>query len=201
MSAHENEKMPDRAEQEPMDDLLALDRKLTLQAANERIAGGMYARIARTHAERRLAVTRHWQLGLAAATAACLTLVMVWHATPARNGKDVSPGGSHGAPTASVLPYQSPVDGQPAITRIPVKSRVRAASPARSVMARQIAPRQATFPMKVIPTEQERLLMQLAAQQPKQLLATAEAMADMRDRDDKERIDFDHWVHQKGGTQ
>jgi hypothetical protein len=69
------------------------------------------------------------------------------------------------------------------------------------MMARQIVPRLATFPMNITPTEQERLLMQLAAQQPEQLLAAAQAMADMRARDEKEKIDFDHWVHPKGGTQ
>jgi hypothetical protein len=201
VSNREDKNVLDSTESEPIDGLLALDRKAVLEAANERIAGGMYARIAQAQAECRLVAADRWRWALAAAAAACVALVVVWYATPARNAKDIFPGGSHGAPTSSVSPYQSRVAGQLAITRIPVKSRVRAAAPARSMMARQIVPRQATFPMKVVPTEQERLLMQLAAQQPKQLLAVAEAMADMRDRDDKERIDFEHWVHQKGGTQ
>jgi hypothetical protein len=67
-------------------------------------------------------------------------------------------------------------------------------------MAKEIAPRNATFPMKVAPTEQETLLMQLASRQPKDLLEVAKAIADMKDREARERHDFDQWV-QKGETQ
>ena len=72
MSAREDDNMQDRTQHEPIDDLLGLDRQLTLRAANERIAGGMYARISRAHAERRLVRAGRWRWALAGAAAACL---------------------------------------------------------------------------------------------------------------------------------
>jgi hypothetical protein len=208
MSAREDEDMQDRGEQEPIDDLLvedllALDRELLLRAANQQIARGMYARIARAHAERRPVTAARWRWGLAVAAAACLALPAVWFAMPAKHvkeAKDVNPGNPPGHETISLAPVPGRVDVQPTVTIRPGKKLARSAPRAYSVMAREIAPRQATFPLNVAPTEQEVLLMQLASHQPKELLAVAKAIAEMKDRDDRERHDFDQWV-QKGETQ
>lgn len=200
MSARDDENMEDRTEREPIDDLLALDRRLTLRAANERIAGGMYARIARAHAEGRLVRAGRWRWALTGAAAACLTLAVIWFAKPAKDGREVRSGNPQGPETISTAPVSRRVDVQPTATRAPGKKLSRSVPRARPVMAQEIAPRQAMFPLNVAPTEQEILLMRLASRQPKELLAVAETIADMKDRDDRERHDFEQWV-QKGEKQ
>lgn len=184
----------------PIDDLLALDRKSIAGAANERIAGGMYARIARAHAERKLVVAGRWGWGLAAAATACLALAVIWFAEPARNGRGTNSGNPQRPQTVSAAPVPGRMDPRPAAKSAPGKKLARSAPRAHSVVAQEIAPRRARFPSNVAPTEQEVLLMQLASHHPNQLLAVAEAIADMRNREEKERQDFDQWV-QKGGTQ
>ena len=72
----------DRTDPEGIDDLLAQDRDLLARAADERIAGGMYARIAHAHAERKVAAGWRWQWQLAIASLACAVLVAVWFALP-----------------------------------------------------------------------------------------------------------------------
>jgi hypothetical protein len=207
MSARKDNDMQDRAEQEPIDDLLvddllALDRESVLRTANQQIATGMYARIARAHAERGRIMVRSWRFGLAAAAATCLVLTAVWFAIPAKHvkeAKDAKPGNPPGPETISVTPVPRRVDVQRAVTIAPVKTPARSAPQAHLAMG-EVVPRQATFPLNVAPTEQEVLLMQLASRQPKELLAVAEAIADMKDREDRARHDFDQWV-QKGETQ
>ncbi len=183
---------------EPIDDLLAMDRKSIAGAANQRIAGGMYARIARARAERSSVTARNWQWQLAIVSLACAVLVAAWFTLPKRNVPREVPQSAH---LPAVAPDNAPMAELPPARRAPGRSPARSVPSFHPMAARAELPRQATFPINVAPTEQERLLLRLASQHPKQLLAMAEAMAATRDQEEAERQEFDQWLKHRGGSQ
>lgn len=195
MPVHNDDNPLDRTDPEGIDDLLAQDRDLMARAADERIAGGMYARIARAHAERKLAVGFKWQWQLVIASLACAVLVAVWFALPKKNVREAPPS----AQVPAVAPARAQVAAQPPIKKTPARRLV----PTRfhPVASQAELPRQAIFPINVAPTEQERLLSQLAARSPQQLRLVAEAMAEQKNRDERGKQEFDQWLQQRGGSQ
>jgi hypothetical protein len=186
----------DRTDPEGIDDLLAQDRDLLARAADERIAGGMYARIAHAHAERKLAAGWKWQWQLVIASLACAVLVAVWFALPKKSVREAPPS----AQVPAVTPARVQVAAQPPIKKTPARSLVPAAR-FHPVAAQAALPRQAIFPINVAPTEQERLLSQLAARSPQELRLVAEAMAEQKNQDERAKQEFDQWLQQRGGSQ
>lgn len=183
---------------EPVDDLLALDRKVITGAANERIAGGMYARIARDHAELGSATARTWQRPLVIASLACAAVVVLWFMVPKKNVQRDTPRSAQLPVVARGNTHDAALPSTP---RAPRRSPVHSGPRFHPVAARAELPRPATFPVNVIPTEQERLLSRVASQHPEELLAMAQAMAATRNREEAEKREFDQWLQEKGGGQ
>lgn len=197
MPAHDDEDMLDHTERDRIDDLLAQDRQGMLRAANARIAGGMYVRIARTHAERNSVVASRWQWQILVVAVASAVLAAVWITMPRRSAL---PAASPSAQLPLVAPSRAPIAEQS-----PVRTRVRRVAPlpsgTRLLVARSTVPRQPTFPMNVAPTEQELLLMQVASRSAQEQQAIAEAIADAKSQGDKQTQEFDQWLQQRGGKQ
>jgi len=194
MSVGDDKNMMDRADQE-FDDLLAQDRNRIAGVASERIASGMLERIAHAHAVNPPIAAWKWQRRLVLGAIGCVTLVAVWFAIPRKIAPPQVPSSAH-LPVLSPSPAQSVP--QP-VKRALVKNVV--GSPGSHFRtARTEVPRQATFPINVAATEQERLLMRLAAQHPEQLLALAEAMDTERSQEEKQKQEFEQWLQQRGGN-
>ena len=192
MSVPDNENRIAGSSEQWLDDLLAQDREQVRRATDERITGGMYRRIVRARAEcgNSAAWARRWaSMGAVVA----VMVLMIWIAMPRRREP---------LPTTGVLrPIPHPITGGPIQTPVAIGG-ARQAGP-RSVRARipahpapNVAPRRAIFPSSIVPTGEERLLMELASNHPEQLQAVVEATANMDKQEKEHRQAFEEWLQQ-----
>lgn len=191
MPGRDDDNLFESGEHREIYDLLAQDRRQILRTANERIASGMYERIARAHVERKFGTAwrPQWQLGMAAVVLGVLT--MIWIALP-KKSSPASPTQSTQAPARNAHFTMAPTN------KVAVRRPAHVSTRRPFVVAHETVPRRATFPINVAATEEERLLMQLASQNPKQLQAMSEAMAASQARAEAEKQEFDHWLQQRG---
>jgi hypothetical protein len=192
MSVPDNENRIAGSSEQWLDDLLAQDREQVRRATDERITGGMYRRIVRARAEygHSAAWARRWAtMGAVVA----VMVLMIWIAMPRRREP---------LPATGVLrPMPHPITGGRIQTPVAIGG-ARQAGP-RSVRARvpahpaaNVAPRRAIFPSSIVPTGEERLLMELASNHPEQLQAVVEATANMDKQEKEHRQAFEEWLQQ-----
>ncbi len=194
------------------DDLLAKDRQVVREAAERQIAGGMYRRIAEAH---RIEMDKdkaqfRWLVLAFGAVVTVVLLMGLWI------GGSLKPPFLEPVATGSsdreVKPQATLQPANPAIpnsgTRAAAASPLKKDAPLRSVRLHSLqsakvkpssAPRLATFPSNVAPTEQERFLLQAAISDPEELVAIAKLDEQHKKEMEEQREAFEKWIRDGQG--
>jgi hypothetical protein len=187
-----------------VEDVLARDRRAIRSAATERVAGGMYSRIAQAVKKDGNASTFQCRWAVVYVGLTALLITAFWIGI----SHNSLPPDSH-ATVQSIPAVPAPAtiksDLARAGTSSPVLKRMqpRAAAfrPLTRRPAQQPAPRQAVFPIEVAPNEQERIMMQIARNHPEQLKVIAQQFADDSSQLEDQRREFEEWLKkEEGGT-
>jgi len=176
------------AREQWLDDLLTADREHLQRTAEDRIAGGMYPRILQAGAGREHGLAKLWRWGLISAAAAVIML-MIWLKLPQKahpSTEVASPPGPGPTPAALIITRAAGSHAAP-----PRPKLMRLKTSAQAI--RNFAPKPAVFPSNIVPTEEERLLLQLANGHPEQLKELSEAISEMDKREKERRQAFEKW--------
>jgi len=180
-----------------IEDLLAADREHLRKMAEERIASGMFARVAEAH---RRQGRRKDVLGLAfrGALAAAVMAAALWIGWP---DKSPSPEIAKDVPQKVVGPSTPSAQTSAKSVRPAAQTHPRPGTPL--IAAPSVTPRQPMFPGNTEPTEQERLMMALArsdlTREDKQLPEIAKAISVQVAQEKGQRQAFEKWL-QEGGA-
>jgi len=178
------------------EDFLAGDQAHLRKVAEERIASGMFARVAMAHRQQG---RRTDALGLAlrGALAAAVVAVALWIGWP---HKSSSPEIAKDVPR-KVVGLSAPA-AQTMTKSVRPAARTHPQPKTPRIAARRVTPRQSVFPGNTEPTEQERLMMALArsdlTREDKQLPEIAKAISVQVAQEKGQRQAFEKWL-QEGG--
>lgn len=191
MRAPDNENKARDAREQWLDNLLTGDREHVQRITEERITAGMYARIVRAGAGRPYHLAPLWRWALISAGAAMIVLVILIERpqTTRPSPAGISPSLTRPATEGSSTMRAGNKGATPPRPRL--VGRKTAAQPTRNLV-----PKQAVFPSDIAPTEEERLLVQLASSHPEQLQQVAQAIVDMDKREKERRQAFEKWLQQ-----
>jgi hypothetical protein len=197
-------------ESQQIDDLLALNREAVRRAATDRIVAGMYQRVTQAvlanAAEHRQG--RRW--GLVYAGMAVLLVAALWIGLAHRSSRSAADlaartvaktgAGELSAPGASASMKREAEAVPGRAVGLP-RSRAKIARVAPTAKpAPGVIPELDIFPAVVAPTEQERLLMQIARSHPEQLVEIAQQVADEAQKAQERRRAFEQWIKEGGGS-
>jgi hypothetical protein len=201
MSVHGSENDPEtnsKLDHRSLDDLLAHDREIVRRATAQRIAGGMYGRIAQAAREAIPRQTFPWQWKLAAAVLPLLLIAGIWTALSRKSETRVSNATVH----SNINSASNHVTNTPPATasvRKPERPRPRkTVIPVRAYHVAQLAPRQAVFPSNTGLSAEERLLLQLAQNHGEELQLIAKNFADDSKQLQEQRRAFEEWLKEGG---
>jgi hypothetical protein len=198
-------------ESQQIDDLLALNREAVRRAATDRIAAGMYQRVTQAvladGAERQQG--RRW--GLVYAGTSSLLVVALWiglaHRS-SRSGPDLAARTVAKTGVGAPLAPSAGASMKPEVQAVPRRGAMRLPHSRPNIARARVTakpvpgavPELVVFPAVVAPTEQERLLMQIARSHPEQLVEIAQQVADEAQEVQERRRAFEKWIKDGGGS-
>lgn len=180
-----------------LEDLLADDRVHLRQMTEERVASGMFDRVAGNYRRRnRSLVVFRLAVAIALAAAGMIAVLRI-----DRQHKPLPPeAAKNGRREMEVQKTPAPRTS-PMVVRSP--KSVRRQPGASSVAAHRVMPRQPVFPGNSEPTEQERLMMALArsdlTREDKQMSEISRDISAQIEREKGQRQAFEKWL-QEGGA-